>query len=146
MKTHLTAEEVLQFTKFGINFGETGNEYVASKTIGVICTPNLLGDIKYDKLVLRNQFQTAFAIPAPNLQEVLNILPQKINSPFERKHLRIDNFINVWSIGYNIDLCFESENLLDAAIELLTYICENFPEILKITNYKSIHEKNFENI
>lgn len=75
-------------------------------------------------------------LPAPSLQEVLEVLPKQIKAKggiYQTLHIERYSSLVEWSIGYGIEADFVEPNILDAAADLLRWICENYPELLTKT-------------
>lgn len=143
-RKHLTPEEVQEFKEMGVDLGENQDVYLHQQDSG------WWKPITNDKGFIyeaKEHYSINDIIPAPNLQEVLEVLPKQFKTMGRQYVLWIDPFFG--AIGYKKILCpdtnedlyveqevggevqFEYTNLLIGAADLLRWVCKNHPETLK---------------
>ena len=145
-RTHLLPNEVEELKELGVEFANTQLVWVYSHRIGFICSDSLakkmMGEPKYNVLFGKKEaveFNYNY-ISAPNLQEVLEILPKEIDNA------EIDiNFNWNWVFEYveysfphnsgayevNPIITYTNNNPLTAAFELLKWTATNHKELIK---------------
>ncbi len=139
-RTYLTPEEVQEFINLGVDFGETADVWLLSTGSEVM--------MRYtrDEGEYLSKFPECYTslLPAPTLQEVLEVLPKDIELDGEEWTLAFalqPEYNNLWTVFYVIlggeKYHTESDqrhpNPLLAAIELLRWVCKNHPEKLTKT-------------
>lgn len=128
-RTHLTPDEVQEFINLGVDFGtKTSDVWLHqlgegwfSRTI-----PNDIGFISEAK----ECYHIDNILPAPNLQEVLEMLPQYIDGcllDICKDGVWIMEYI-AYGGSYHTD-----SNALTCAVNLLRWVCKNHPETLTKT-------------
>lgn len=138
-RTYLTPEEVQEFIKSGVDFGETSCNWLR-----YIPVPNNEGFKCTFRLYLRDDIRDDTwddpnfeIIPAPNLQEVLNVLPTSIENYDLVLDLRADfisykdNDANIYLEEFRLRLYEGLQGcVIQGCVNLLRWVCKNYPETL----------------
>ncbi len=137
-QTHLPPEEVQYFIDKGVNFGETQCVWHRLVFGYTKADWTLRPSFKHAKPILAHD-----VIPAPNLQEVLDVLPGGIyeeliphgKQKFFLNIYRLDGFWYMEYCNNRIKIILENvyslQNPLDCAIQLLRWVCKNHPDLVK---------------
>lgn len=148
-RTYLTPEEVQEFIKSGVDFGETSCNWLR-----YIPVPNNEGFKCTFRLYLREDIRDDTwddpnfeIIPAPNLQEVLDIIPNTLELPTgdeafpyavvsfqlcetEDEECSCFTAYHHQAWDFDDDTLHEDPNPLIATANLLRWVCKNYPETL----------------
>ncbi len=135
-RTHLTPEEVTEFIDLGVDFGETTIMWAIDEDNYAFLFPRVSHICRWKSWRM---------LPCPNLQEVLEVLP---------KYVEDDNLEWTWAIAIQPENGFytafyvrpgddiwlnksdqQSEYIIEVAIGLLRWVCQNHPETLTKTEY-----------
>lgn len=135
-RAHLTPEEVQEFHEMGVVFGETACVWCENKH-GYELQEAQEGYAKIDLYENIEDWDIKSITTAPNLQEVLEVLPKNIKMGDEDFMLNILFAPHSWYFNYRSWLdnseCTDyitDENPLIAAVKQLRWLCNNHPETL----------------